>query len=336
MEPKDVQTALHTQDVFGSVRRHCRVDPLEAWHVVQQKQGHVKPTIQAQDVMINNDRRLEREADVMGARALRTQPDATDGLQTRTTFTSTELLSHHLERKGRQTQLQVSPKDQIVQRFERHGNFNVALNPAAVALDTVIGGLSRNARSVLAAYDRDAPHTTLRFATGAIAGNLGLTVFQAHIGGVWHDLDAICTPGDANYHLGLQLNHTTPIRITIIVNSALHNVPPANRQIEATLTHEITVHAIHAYPWLLKLRSGDYLGVQLRGAWRTANQPEALLDVQAEHNIFARGQNRAYNLTAQNVFRNLPAGQQPLYRADIRADMNAHLDGAPFPPPYPI
>ena len=45
--------------------------PHEAWHVVQQAQGRVQPTMQMKDgVPINDDRGLEREADVMGARAL--------------------------------------------------------------------------------------------------------------------------------------------------------------------------------------------------------------------------------------------------------------------------
>uniref|UniRef100_UPI003593173E eCIS core domain-containing protein n=1 Tax=Aquiflexum sp. TaxID=1872584 RepID=UPI003593173E len=41
--------------------------PHEAWHVVQQKQGRVKPTIQLQGkVNVNDDAGLEQEADVMG------------------------------------------------------------------------------------------------------------------------------------------------------------------------------------------------------------------------------------------------------------------------------
>ncbi|TCI90675.1 eCIS core domain-containing protein [Tenacibaculum sp. M341] len=44
----------------------------EAWHVVQQKQGRVKPTLQMKGgVNVNDDSKLEREADVMGDRALR-------------------------------------------------------------------------------------------------------------------------------------------------------------------------------------------------------------------------------------------------------------------------
>jgi hypothetical protein len=40
--------------------------PHEAWHVVQQTQGRVKPTMQLKDVVINNDNELEHEADEMG------------------------------------------------------------------------------------------------------------------------------------------------------------------------------------------------------------------------------------------------------------------------------
>jgi hypothetical protein len=43
--------------------------PHEAWHVVQQKQGRVKPTLQMKGVAINDDAGLEREADLMGRNA---------------------------------------------------------------------------------------------------------------------------------------------------------------------------------------------------------------------------------------------------------------------------
>ncbi|HIB48513.1 MAG TPA: DUF4157 domain-containing protein [Flavobacteriaceae bacterium] len=45
--------------------------PHEAWHVVQQKQGRVKPTLQMRGhVNVNDDMGLEKEADVMGAKAM--------------------------------------------------------------------------------------------------------------------------------------------------------------------------------------------------------------------------------------------------------------------------
>ncbi|WP_217371872.1 eCIS core domain-containing protein [Spirosoma rhododendri] len=41
----------------------------EAWHVVQQRQGRVRPTIDVNGMAVNDNVQLEREADVMGARA---------------------------------------------------------------------------------------------------------------------------------------------------------------------------------------------------------------------------------------------------------------------------
>lgn len=42
----------------------------EAWHVVQQKQGRVKPTTQVNGVHVNDSSHLEKEADVMGDKAI--------------------------------------------------------------------------------------------------------------------------------------------------------------------------------------------------------------------------------------------------------------------------
>lgn len=45
--------------------------PHEAWHLVQQAQGRVRPTMQMKSgVPVNDDAALEREADMMGARAM--------------------------------------------------------------------------------------------------------------------------------------------------------------------------------------------------------------------------------------------------------------------------
>jgi hypothetical protein len=49
--------------------------PHEAWHIVQQKQGRVKPTLQMTGVAINDESGLESEADAMGARALKSRAD---------------------------------------------------------------------------------------------------------------------------------------------------------------------------------------------------------------------------------------------------------------------
>lgn len=69
--------------------------PHEAWHVVQQKQGRVRPTKQLKGKMdINDDTNLEREADVMGSRALQLQ-----GYSKNTSLTQISRQSNTIQRK---------------------------------------------------------------------------------------------------------------------------------------------------------------------------------------------------------------------------------------------
>lgn len=49
--------------------------PHEAWHVVQQKQGRVTPTIQTKGMAINDQPSLEQEADEMGAKAVESKAE---------------------------------------------------------------------------------------------------------------------------------------------------------------------------------------------------------------------------------------------------------------------
>lgn len=57
--------------------------PHEGWHVVQQLQGRVQPTIQMQGTLLNDDDGLEHEADVMGAKARVVGESGAAGFQTR-------------------------------------------------------------------------------------------------------------------------------------------------------------------------------------------------------------------------------------------------------------
>ncbi|MCX7746437.1 MAG: DUF4157 domain-containing protein [Clostridia bacterium] len=69
-KPAEVGALAYTQGtdihVAPGQERHL---PHEAWHVVQQAQGRVRPTMQLKGVAVNDDAELEREADVMGKRA---------------------------------------------------------------------------------------------------------------------------------------------------------------------------------------------------------------------------------------------------------------------------
>ena len=71
-KPKQIQALAYTQGTEIHVGPgQEKYLPHEAWHAVQQKQGRVKPTIQMKGgVKGNDDQKMEKEADMMGARAL--------------------------------------------------------------------------------------------------------------------------------------------------------------------------------------------------------------------------------------------------------------------------
>jgi hypothetical protein len=71
--------------------------PHEAWHVVQQKQGRVKPTMQMMGkVNVNDDAGLEKEADVMGKEAFqRGNIHSVTLVQQKNTENTAQLVSSH-------------------------------------------------------------------------------------------------------------------------------------------------------------------------------------------------------------------------------------------------
>ncbi len=76
-EPAQLQALAYTQGpdihLASGQEKHL---PHEAWHVLQQKQGRVKPTMQIKGRRpANDDPRLEKEADVMSAKALQMQTE---------------------------------------------------------------------------------------------------------------------------------------------------------------------------------------------------------------------------------------------------------------------
>jgi hypothetical protein len=74
-KPSQLQAHAYAQgtDIYVAPGQEKHV-PHEAWHVVQQKQGRVRPTLQMKGkVNINDDAGLEKEADVMGGKALQMQ-----------------------------------------------------------------------------------------------------------------------------------------------------------------------------------------------------------------------------------------------------------------------
>jgi len=81
--------------------------PHEAWHVVQQKQGRVKPTTQMKGgIPVNDDIGLENEADVMGAKASKTVNE----IPTQLKSNNRKRASSVLQREGDFTALETIPE----------------------------------------------------------------------------------------------------------------------------------------------------------------------------------------------------------------------------------
>ncbi|SIN80257.1 eCIS core domain-containing protein [Algoriphagus halophilus] len=94
-KPKQLQAHAYAQgtDIHLAPGQEQHL-PHEAWHVVQQKQGRVKPTMQLKDsVPINDDAGLEKEADKMGAQALEAKFENTSSIQLKAVSHVTQLVN---------------------------------------------------------------------------------------------------------------------------------------------------------------------------------------------------------------------------------------------------
>jgi hypothetical protein len=90
--PAKLQAAAYTQGsdihVAPGQEKHL---PHEAWHVVQQRQGRVRPTEQIAGVQVNNEIGLEREADLMGGMAAAVQQEAHEAIPSHDRVASQDL-----------------------------------------------------------------------------------------------------------------------------------------------------------------------------------------------------------------------------------------------------
>lgn len=108
--------------------------PHEAWHVVQQKQGRVKPTTQLKGkVNINDDKGLEQEADMMGAKAL-LQP-----VQKRKTGITPPVTAITVQRKSITAASVSGGRAQVIQKMDKRPSFTSASKKGAI-LSHNLGG----------------------------------------------------------------------------------------------------------------------------------------------------------------------------------------------------
>lgn len=99
--------------------------PHEAWHVVQQKQGRVQPTTQLQGVNVNDNEGLEKEADVMGQKAVQEYPHKKPTQETNVINKSIQLKDKDLAVTLSLNKRQYNNENSVIQAF---GLANVVLD----------------------------------------------------------------------------------------------------------------------------------------------------------------------------------------------------------------
>ncbi len=106
------------QDIHLGVGQEKHL-PHEGWHVVQQLQGRVMPTMQMRGKAVNDDPALEREADLMGAQAA-TQQSYNHPLASNMETAMKRTVDTHSQLYQQQAKLGASyPKQFVVQRTDQ-------------------------------------------------------------------------------------------------------------------------------------------------------------------------------------------------------------------------
>ena len=184
-KPKEMGALAYAQgsqiEIGPGQEKHL---PHEAWHTVQQKQGRVQPNaqVQAKGLPLNNDAGLEKEADVMGEKAMQNQVSP-----------SSQRLT--IGQKNSQVhQLQPSPSDQYLAGNYQQSNFvpatglglfDVHLNPKSGRLEIKVK-VSYNFKNGVAANFANAADAVWTRAEKNKWKNSFDTLIEGRWGGKYH------------------------------------------------------------------------------------------------------------------------------------------------------
>jgi len=207
----------------------------EAWHVVQQMQGRVTPTLREGGVSINDDDALEREADHMGARALALPPyhDET-AVSDASGMADPSALLQRKSIKLEGENLTDPMKARFATAYDQFNSTILATSPLAAQDNNqvVVWGVSQAGSKI-----RDYGSTTIYLGNNAYQGDDYKNFTE-----LW------------DVKLNNQIDPQTAVRIVIAINLTI------NRSIEelyATLLHEWFVHAVNWEGALNYIRQGE-------------------------------------------------------------------------------
>jgi len=165
--------------------------PHEAWHVVQQAQGRVRPTMQMQGgVQVNDDTGLEREADVMGGRAaavrsnnsIQRRPDVTPSAGSAQLATQLKTEVYHYSGLQAYKDHDGNNQRQLVGR-----KVDAYLDP----FDPIIGSESN-------LFERHGIYTDPAYVDQSEGAPIAMHLLNAHLGGLATDINLFPGRGSLN------------------------------------------------------------------------------------------------------------------------------------------
>ncbi|MEA5593299.1 DUF4157 domain-containing protein [Rivularia sp. UHCC 0363] len=147
----------------------------EAWHVVQQKQGRVKPTMQMKGkVNVNENAQLEKEADVMGAKAMQikaARPNVMQASQLQTQISSQDVA------QTQESLVQRKLNNETIEKYKK----TLMLNEVSIIELPKAGAKVIDKFST---YPQDSLYNVPK-------NILGMTLLDVSMPGVKHDDDAL-------------------------------------------------------------------------------------------------------------------------------------------------
>ena len=159
------------QDIYVGPGQEKHI-PHEGWHVVQQMRGRVNPTMRANEMSVNDDTRLESEADVMGVKAQQK------------THTSRNISGASIHIQGNPSVQRTQDVVQLTLQEDVVGDMTIALTELALAYEGNSGVIARQRQAVHDFTDAvevdDPPSVTQQILIGAI--NLALGAALGSVG----------------------------------------------------------------------------------------------------------------------------------------------------------
>lgn len=226
--------------------------PHEGWHVVQQRQGRVQPSMNVNGVPVNDNEALERESDIMGQRALQRQADvnAAAAPEQQSDVRGQQVAQRVVEFRGYFSADAEPEVDEDFESFEEHSRWEDAQDALKLYKqgDSNVNEFDESLHSILSEFESE-PNLTVVVSTDPNLKDFGQTTFSVWDGNKYRGISEESENSAKSDEWPAWVTAGNPVRMEITINAKLK---PA--EIAHTLNHEISLHASSDLAMIRKVR----------------------------------------------------------------------------------